>query len=295
MAWEALNDEKDDLQLDESQQRQLGEQKRRSALDLKEAVWNAYRHVVFLGKDGALRHLDLGLIHSSSATDGLVGLIISRLKQDGEIEPEPSAGFLARNWPTALAEWPTKAVRDAFFASPLFPRLIDPDAVRRTIAKGVGEGLFGYAGKDAGGNYVGLRFKRPTSEADVEISEGVMLLPKETAEALASGAQPPEYQKPQPETAVGRETVTPDEDWLKTEAAAQPVGLRGLLWEGEVPWGKWMQFYNKVLSRFTPLGGVKLTVKAEIKPPEGVSPQKASETKAALRDLGLDDTVSPVE
>jgi hypothetical protein len=299
IAWEALDDEKEDLKLDESQERQITEQKRRAEKDLKEAVWNAYRHVVFLGKEG-LRHSDLGLIHSSASTDGLPGLILRRLREDGEIEPEPSANFLARNWPTALAEWPTKAVRDAFFASPLFPRITDPEVVRRTIASGVSNGLFGYAGKDASGGFIGVRYKRPTTEAEVEISDTVVLLPKAAAEALFSGggAATTEYPQPQPQPVEGRDGVVASTQLIDetTTPTPQPGDrLAGLTWEGEVPPNKWMQFYTKVLSRFAIGGGLKLSVKVEIRPPEGVSKQRKAETEMALRDLGLEDQVSSAE
>ncbi|MDW8325190.1 MAG: DUF499 domain-containing protein [Anaerolineales bacterium] len=299
LAWEALDDEKEDLKLDESQQRQLTEQKRRAEKDLKEAVWNAYRHVVFLGKDG-LRHIDLGLIHSSASTNGLPGLILRRLRDDGEIESEPSANFLARNWPVALTEWPTKAVRDAFFASPLFPRLTDPEVVRRTIASGVSDGLFGYAGKDAAGNYVGVRYKRPTTEAEVEISDSVVLLPRATAEALlsGSGAATIEYAQPQPHPIEAKDGgAAPTQPVVEIAAPTSQAGdrLRGLTWEGEVPPTKWMQFYTKVLSRFAVGGGLKLSVKVDIRPPEGVSGQRKAETEAALRELGLSDRVSVME
>jgi hypothetical protein len=163
------------------------------------------------------------------------------------------------------------------------------------IAAGVSEGLFGYVGKDTGGNYIGLRFKRHTSKDEIEISETVMLLPKDTAEALASGVQPTEYSKSQPELIVGRESLKPDDDWLKTEPPSPIGNLRGLIWEGEIPWNKWTQFYSKVLARFTTGGGLKLTLKFEVQPEDGVSSQKKAETETALKDLGLKDTVRPVE
>lgn len=41
---------------------------------------------------------------------------------------------LAKYWPPALPEWSTKSVRDAFYASPKFPRLLKPEAVKETIS-----------------------------------------------------------------------------------------------------------------------------------------------------------------
>jgi hypothetical protein len=44
-------------------------------------------------------------------------------------------------------------VRDAFFASPQFPRLLNPDSVKDTIARGVENGMLGYVGKKGDGSY----------------------------------------------------------------------------------------------------------------------------------------------
>jgi hypothetical protein len=56
-----------------------------------------------------------------------------------------------------------------------------------------------------------------------------------------------------------------------------------------------MQFYTKVLSRFAVGGGLKLSVKVEIRPPEGVSKQRKTETETALNELGLEDKTSSLE
>jgi hypothetical protein len=39
--------------------------------------------VLLLGKNNALRQVDLGLVHSSAA-DNLITLILNRLRQDGD-------------------------------------------------------------------------------------------------------------------------------------------------------------------------------------------------------------------
>ena len=39
---------------------------------------------------------------------------------------------------------------------------------------------------------------------------------------------------------------------------------------------------------------MKLTLRVEVAPPEGVSPQKVDETKVALRELGLKDSLQRV-
>jgi hypothetical protein len=53
-----------------------------------------------------------------------------------------------------------------------------------------------------------------------------------------------------------------------------------------------MNFYTKVLSKFAANKGLKLTVRFELSAGEAVSQQKIEETKVALRELGLVDSVS---
>ena len=59
-------------------------------------------------------------------------------------------------------------MRDAFFASPLFPRLLGRDAIKETIARGVSNGQLAYVGKTAGGKYLPFSFERTINTADIE-------------------------------------------------------------------------------------------------------------------------------
>ena len=87
-----------------------------------------------------------------------------------------------RNWPPAFTDWNTKAVRDAFYASPQFPRLIDPDAIKDTIARGAAEGHIAYVGKAPDGNYSPFIYKKSLDGMDVEISEDMFIITSEEAE-----------------------------------------------------------------------------------------------------------------
>jgi hypothetical protein len=73
--------------------------------------------------------------------------------------------------------------------------------------------------------------------------------------------------------------------------AVAPASIPRLVWTGDVPHQKWMNFYTKVLSKFSATAGLKLTLRVEVAPSEGVSPQKVDETKVALRELGLKDSL----
>jgi hypothetical protein len=96
-------------------------------------------------KDNQSKVVDMGLLHSSSA-ESLTELILRHLMDAGDVEKAVSPNFLIRKWP-GFVEWSTKSVRDAFYASPLFPRLLHADGVKETIARGVTEGLLAYVGK----------------------------------------------------------------------------------------------------------------------------------------------------
>ena len=103
-----------------------------------------------------------------------------------------SPNFLVRNWPPAFKEWATKSVRDAFFASPQFPRLLNGEVVRDTIVRGVCEGILAYVGKTASGDYDPFLFRKTVTLDDVELSDDVYIVTKETAEAyVKSKAKPP--------------------------------------------------------------------------------------------------------
>ncbi|MBI2948705.1 MAG: DUF499 domain-containing protein, partial [Verrucomicrobia bacterium] len=296
LAWEAIED--DDLKLDESQVHQLAENLKKARRDLKETIWRTYKVLMLLGKDNAVKRVDLGLIHSSAATD-LLSLIISRLNSDGDLETKGiSPPFLIRNWPPAFKEWSTKSVRDAFFASPQFPRLTNPDVLKETIVRGVGNGLLAYVGKTPSGEYKPFCFNQALMTADVEISEDIFLITKETAEAYLKTRTTPSTPivTPVPTgspitsgTANAPATVqTP----LPIGPAATPPSAPGLAWTGEIPPQKWMNFYTKVLSKFASARGLRLTLKVEVTPEGGVSKQKLDETKSALRELGMNDDVT---
>jgi hypothetical protein len=107
---------------------------------------------MLLAKDGGWKTVDLGLVHSSAAPS-ISQLIIDRLVQAGDVEDKAvSPNFLIRNWPHAFREWNTKSVRDTCFASPQFPRLLNPDSIKDTVARGVENGMLGYVGKKADGS-----------------------------------------------------------------------------------------------------------------------------------------------
>jgi hypothetical protein len=56
--------------------------------DLRETVWRTYKVIALLDKTNAFKKVDLGLVYSSAASD-IVGLVMDRLRQDGDLAPTP--------------------------------------------------------------------------------------------------------------------------------------------------------------------------------------------------------------
>jgi len=350
IAWQDIADE--GLQLDDVQKRQLNVSLEKAKRDLKETVWRTYKNVMLLGKDGALQTVDLGMPTSSSA-ESMTQYIVSVLRGSDDIEKDsPSPRFLVKNWPPVFTEWDTKSVRDAFFASPIFPRLLNALAIKDTIARGVSDGLLAYVGKASDGSYSTFLYKTPLGEADVLISDDMLIIKAEEAEkhiqpsVLTKITVSPSQVQLKPaikQTFIAKGIDQHGHDievgmiqWAATGGEISSDGVFGggkdegsfivtskvgnitgmatiniakqpelmppepetpfgqpqkLTWTGEVVPQKWMNLYTKVLTKFVQSGNIKLIVTIEVTPPDGVTDQQVEETKAALRELGMNDEV----
>jgi len=187
LAWEDIHDEEDQLRLDDSQKRSLAENVKKAQRDLNECVWRTYKHLMLLGKENGIQHMDLGLVHSSAAND-LTSFVLAELRKVDLVQEAVSPTFLVRHWSEAHKEWSTQAVRDAFFASPKFPRLVNPESVKETIARGVENSILAYVGKGKGGRYQPFHFGGSLNPGDVEISEEMFVI---TAEEAKKQIEPP--------------------------------------------------------------------------------------------------------
>jgi hypothetical protein len=302
LAWQEIETELPSISVDDTQRHQLTENVRKSQRDLRENVWRSYKNILLLGKDNQLRVIDLGLVHSSAA-ESLVQFIINHLRQADEIQSGISPNFLVRNWPGAFKEWSTRAVRDAFYASPLFPRLLNPDIVKDTIARGVSNGQLGYVGKLPSERYRPFNFGKPLSSADVEISDDMFIITGETAETYrtnqaTSGATqeqgtPPATDATKVEGLIGTagtaggavDTGGPG----KREPTEIEPEILGVSWQGEVPAQKWMNFYTRVLTKLGISEKLRLSVNVAYRSGDAVDRQKIDDVKSALRELGLSD------
>jgi len=180
LAWEAIEEEKEDLKLDDGQRRQLNENLKKAKRDIKEAVWRTYKNLMLLSKDNSIRHLDLGLVHSSAA-DSVLEFIIDSLRKEDEVTEYIQPRKLVTNWPPAFKEWSTKQVRDAVYASPQFSRLLNPEKIKDTIARGVSGSMLAYVAKAPDGRYDPFVFGDAISENEIEISDEVFIISAEEA------------------------------------------------------------------------------------------------------------------
>lgn len=262
LAWEDIADEINSgtLNLDDGQQKQLDENLKKAGRDLKESIWRSYKNLVLLGKDNTLREIDLGLVHSS-ASDSILRPILNRLRQDGDVEKEISPNFLVRNWPPAFKEWSTKSVRDAFFASPQFPKLLNADAIKEAISRGAGNGIIAYVGKLPDGAYQPFTFGSTITAGEVEISDEVFIITKETAEAYQKAKSAPAIPTDDPiqvPTRIPDGTPDPQKPILPDAPTPTPQpdppfvanAVTKLTWIGDIPPQKWTTFYTKVLTKF---------------------------------------------
>ena len=309
LAWEDIREE--ETQLDENQTHQLQQNLKKCEVNLKECVWNAYKYVALLDKNNQIRVIDLGQVNSSQA-DKLVKLIINKLRQSDDIIDTINPRFLIRNWPPAFTEWSTKALRDAFFASPLFPRLLNSDGLKDAIARGVQNGTLAYVGKTSNGIYDPFHYQTNLNPRDVEISEDMFIITQETVQAYQTAldlAQNPSTPTQEATTNtpvnITSFTSTVAEDSIpyisnhtnlptdKPETIAPtPVVLPKLLkWSGEVPSRKYMTLYNQVISRFVGGPKLKLTLKVECVVEGELTPEKIQETQVALAELGLNNQI----
>jgi len=193
LAWENIRDQEWDT-LNDVQQKQLSVNLKKAERDVQEAVWRSYKYTVLLDKDNQLRTVDMGAGSSSSAdsSKSITALILNRLKTEDILQDAIAPRFLVRNWSLVFKEWSTKAIRDVFFSSPSFPRLLNGNAIKETIVKGVKEGSFAYVGKASDGKYQPFYFKDSPLDIDsVEISDDIYLIKGEDAEKYQKEQEDP--------------------------------------------------------------------------------------------------------
>lgn len=288
LAWESLEHEADAREFEESQRKQLTQQKERARVDLTEAVWRTYRVLTFLGADGSIKEEDMGLMHSSAA-ESLQAFVQARLRQRDELTDTLAPSRILQNWPKGFAEWSVKGLRDAVYASPVFTRLLHPDGLKASVSRGIRDGLFGYATKSQD-EYVGIMFEDDLDQGSVDFSDDAVLVSEGLARQLKDAKPTPEAPVPAGEPSKVVPEPTP------TGKPEQPPifgkKIAALKWIGEVPYQKWTSLYTKVLQRLVSEGGLTIRVEVESRPTDGLYEERLEETKQSLRELGLSEDIS---
>jgi hypothetical protein len=295
LAWKEILADRGSLRLEDGQEPQIRQNIARAEKDLTEAVWRAYKHVFLLGKNDDWKSVDVGTPNSSQSAS-VVDLVLSAMRAAGDREDQPGPAYLVRNWPPAFTEWPTKAVRDAFFASPALIRILRGDVLKDTIARGVQDGHFAYVGRTPSGDYKPFHFQVGLAPRDVELSEDMFVIKAETADAhirRSRGETVPAPVATVPTSSGATRSSDGAVIGFPVGGAGEPDSGRATVpsfaWSGQIPPQKWMNFYTKVLTRFSNEPTLRLTLKVEVAPSGGLAAQKVDEAKVALRELGLDD------
>ena len=297
LAWKAIQNETSGQPLDSSQQRQLEESLKKSKRDLRESVWRCYKYLMFLNKDRVVKTEDLGLVHSSAA-DSLLALYIDTLRRTEDIVESVGTAFLIKNWPPALTEWPTKKIKEDFFATPDFPRLLKPDDLIQTLIQGVHAKRFAYVGKNSDGIYEPFYYGESAPSGDIEISDAMYIIKKETAEKYLESLKSPnpsevimdtEFQKD------GKLEDEPESEIAKTvKKATSHKMVHRVAWSGELNDvnSSWMKFYRTVLAKFiSSESNIRLEISFDAESAQGFSQQSVDEAIVALHDLGLNDSL----
>ena len=163
---------------------------------VKEDVWAGYRFVVVYdpkATDG-LHVIDLGAGHSS-AGQSLTARVMAALKSEGFLNESVGAGYLERNWPTALRSsgvWSLAGLRKSFLDGSL-TRLPDPEeALKSAIPRLVERGEFGLASDlKPNATYGRVWFRELVPSEELTFDSETFLVLKTRAEILTAGTSQP--------------------------------------------------------------------------------------------------------
>ena len=100
------------------------------------------------------------------------------------------------------------------------------------------------------GEYKPFCFNQALMTGDVELSDELFIVTKETAETYLKGratSPPPSPVTPPPEQ-PGKPVTPGEPPAVPPPAPAAPTSVAGLTWSGDVPPQKWVNFYTNPLS-----------------------------------------------
>jgi hypothetical protein len=224
----------------------------------------------------------------------LTAHVVAALKAEGLLNESVGAGYLERNWPTALKEggaWPLKGCRQSFLDGSL-TRLLDPEEVlRRQIPDFVDKGDFGLgSGPKSDGGFDHVWWKEIVGSEEVAFDDNTFLLTRSRADALKAGTPPKTSTAPaeQPRNLILEPPVAPPPSPIG-QATEQLVRL---VLRGAIPPEQWNKLGTKLIPKLRTSGqSLSLVVEASLDVSAKDLRQIESDLRQALRDLGLDAAV----
>jgi hypothetical protein len=275
---------------DASERREVASQIKEAEDALRDEVWASYRYAVVADSQGAdgLREIDLGAGHASAAASPSAR-VVAALKAEGLLNESVGAGYIERNWPTALKEagvWPLKGLRQAFLDGSL-TRLLDPeDVLRRQIAAFIGKGDFGLgSGPRPDGSYERIWWNETIGTEEVTFDDKTFLLAREKAGSLKEAPKQP---SPEPVPAQPGFVLEPAAAPALPGPALADQTVRMTL-RGSIPPEQWNKLGTRLLPKLRSSGeGLSLNLDASLTVRSQDLAHVEAEIRQALRDLGLE-------
>jgi len=216
----------------------------------------SYRYAIIADSEGAdgLRVIDLGAGHASGGS--LTARVVAALKAEGLLNESVGAGYIERNWPTALREsgcWPLKGLRQSFLNGAL-TRLLDPEEVlRKQIVTFVERGDFGFgSGPRPGGAYERIWCKEPFGPEEVVFDDKTFLLTRARVASFREAPKEPVPVSPAPQEFRLEPTPSPlPESSPGATPPDQPILIH---LRGTIPPEQWNKLGTKLLPKLRTSG-----------------------------------------
>jgi hypothetical protein len=281
---------------EQSERGEVTRQIKESEEALRDEVWASYRYAIVAdpqGTDG-LREIDLGAGHASSGSASPSARVVAALKAEALLNETVGAGYLERNWPTALKEsgaWPLKGCRQSFLDGSL-TRLLDPeDVLRKQVVVFVEKGDFGLAsGPRPDGTCERVWWRESVGAEEVAFNDKTFLLirtkeaalrtaPAPTAAPTATG-EPPELILEPPTQAPPRPSQTAAEETVR------------LCVRSRIPPELWNKLGTKLIPKLRAASReLSLDLTASFTIPSADLRNVEAEVRQVSRDLGIEGSV----
>ena len=286
LCWKRVNDEISSGLLGDfetAERHAAKEQLLNAEDDAREEVWASYQFALLYDssqKDG-LKLIMLGAGHAS-AGDSLSARVIAAMRSEGLLNESVGAGYLQRNWPTALKEsgvWPLSGLRQSFLDGSL-TRLLDPEHVlTEQIIRFVDSGDFGLGtGRRPDGTFENLWFKEKIRPEEVSFDAQTFLVLKERVQAsLVIPTNEPQVEVKVPE---GTGVLSAKESLVE--------GVSRLMASGAIPPELWNKLGTRLIPKLRSGKVVSLQVRTSVEIASSERQHLAAEIRRILAELGLE-------